>query len=264
MIAAIAKAAFVLNNKAYRKTAKKATHLILDNMRHNHNKLYHSYIDGKITAHGNLDDYVFFIWGLLNLYKSSFKTSYLKHALTFTESMINLFWDKEGAGFYFTPQNRKELPLRQKEIRDEAYPSGNSIALYVLSLLGRITGKTSYIEKAKKMSNSFASTINLAPASSTMFMSSIDLLRKPFYEIIIVGKPTTQKTQKMLTILREHYLPNKVVLLKKSKNDLSKIAEYTESMTQEHGEPTIYFCQNYSCEEPFTEPYKLKKLLKAE
>ncbi len=261
MIAAMTKVAFVLNHEGYKRIAEKATQFILDHMTYDGHKLFHSHIDGETTAQANLDDYAFFIWALLELYQCSFKSAYLHHAVSFTDVMLDLFWDDERGGLYFIPQDRRDVPIRQKEIHDGSSPSGNSVALLVLAALGRITGKTSYTEKADGMLTSFASSMNAHPTASSMFMSSVVFCREPIYEIVLVGSPTREETQQMLEVVRNRYLPNKVLLWKQRWDDLSGIAEFTNSMTQTHGDPTVYFCQNYTCQAPITDPNELRALL---
>ncbi|MHA2184008.1 MAG: thioredoxin domain-containing protein, partial [Promethearchaeota archaeon] len=128
MIAALAKGATVFQEKKYLEAAKKATEFILSKLQDS-NRLLHRYKDGTSEINGYLTDYAFFIWGLLELYETTFDIFYLETALELHDVQINAFWDEKIGGFYFTAGDSEELLTRQKEIYDGAIPSGNSIAM---------------------------------------------------------------------------------------------------------------------------------------
>jgi len=113
MIAAFAKAYSVLKIDEYLNVARKSADFILKNL-YKDGKLLHRFRDGEAKIDGYLDDYSFFIWGLLELYEASFETRYLKTAIDLTETMIQLFWDGENGGFYFTDSENKDVIFRQK------------------------------------------------------------------------------------------------------------------------------------------------------
>ena len=88
MIVALAKAASVLSEDAYVTAAKKAANFIISNMTTPEGRLYHRYRDGEPAIMGFLNDYSFFIWGLIELYEATFEASFLKRAIKLTEVMM--------------------------------------------------------------------------------------------------------------------------------------------------------------------------------
>ena len=48
------------------------------------------------------------IWGLIELYESSFDIFYLKTAVKLNELLIKYFWDEENSGFYFTDHDNHD------------------------------------------------------------------------------------------------------------------------------------------------------------
>lgn len=48
------------------------------------------------------------------------------------ERMLKDFWDEENGGFYYTAKDSEELIVRNKDIYDNATPSGNSVAADIL------------------------------------------------------------------------------------------------------------------------------------
>ena len=55
--------------------------------------------------------------------------------------MIDEFADPEQGGFYFTGTHHETLIARQKDIHDNATPSGNGMAATALLRLGALTGR---------------------------------------------------------------------------------------------------------------------------
>ena len=66
MIAALARGYQILSHNRYLTEAKKAVDFILMRMRDRNGRLLHRFRDGEAAIMANLDDYAFFIWGLLD------------------------------------------------------------------------------------------------------------------------------------------------------------------------------------------------------
>ncbi len=103
-----------------------------------------------------LDDYAFFIWGLIDLYEATFEARYLQAAITLNRDLLDHFWDETGeGGFFFSADDGEALLLRQKELYDGALPSGNSVALHNLLRLARMTANADFEKKAARIGKAF-------------------------------------------------------------------------------------------------------------
>jgi uncharacterized protein YyaL (SSP411 family) len=141
MITALAKAARSFDNTDYADAAEKAAAFILGHMRTPEGRLLHRYRDGEALLPAHVDDYAFFISGLIELYEAVFDSKYLEAALELNRDFIKHFWDEKRGGFYFTADDAEEILIRKKEVYDAALPSGNSMAMLNLLRLGRMTGR---------------------------------------------------------------------------------------------------------------------------
>jgi len=265
MIAALAKGAQVCNEPKYADAARRATDFVLTTMRRSDGRLLHRYRDGQAAVLANVDDYAFLIWGLLELYETTFDTGYLKTALDLNKELIKYFWDDQNGGFYFTADDAEELIVRQKEIYDGAIPSGNSVAMLNLLRLARITANTDYEEKATKIVKAFSQDVGASPSGYTQMMVALGFGIGPSYEIVIVGNPQARDTKDMLDALRKHFIPNKVVLLKPDNQkspDIIRLAEFTKDQSSIDGKATAYVCLDYACKMPTTDTEKMLELLK--
>lgn len=259
MIAALAKGSQVFGESEYALAAVRAVDFIFNKM-HSAEKLLHCYCSGKVTVDGHLDDYAFLIWGLLELYEATFEIKYLKFAIELNTILLKHFWDHKNGGFYFTADYDKDLIVRQKEIYDGAIPSGNSVAMLNLLKIGEITGDSNLKEKAEKIMSAFSANLKQAPIAHTQLLAAVDYLAGPSCEIILTGNLKSENSQSMLNIVRNEFLPNKIILFKEN-DELSKIADYTNSYKCVEGRTTVYICKNYNCNLPLTDTNEVKKLL---
>ncbi len=126
MIAALAVAGRVLDDPTYLSAAKQAADFIWNNLRDENGLLLKRFRDGDAGLPAHLDDYAFYVWGMLEIHQVDFDTQYLERALDLTQVMLDTFWDRESGGLYFTAVGQTDLIHRNREIYDGAIPSGNS------------------------------------------------------------------------------------------------------------------------------------------
>ena len=267
MIAALAKAGRVFNDEQYTDTAQNAAEFILNNMRNQNGELFHRYRNGEVGIKGYLDDYAFLIWGLLELYETTFDVKYLQTALELNEVVLKQFWDTKNFAFYFTSKDAEKLPVRKKEVYDGAIPSGNSVMMLNLIRLARMTGNVEFENKANLITRTFSSQIIRNPGVYAMLLSAFDFAVGPSYEVVIVGDPESALTKKMINTLNQKFLPNKVVLLldvNQKETEISGIAKFVEGFKSIDGRPTAFVCSNFQCELPTTDVAEMLRLLKVE
>jgi len=252
MIAAFAKAARVFDDENYTQIAIKAADFILSEMTGKDGKLLHRYREGEKSITANLDDYTFLIWGLLELYETTFNAKYLEKSLKLNEVTLKHFWDDKEGGFYFIPNYGEKLLIREKQIYDGATPSGNSAAVLNLLKLSRLTSNPDYEEKANMIVQFFAKQLYKTPYAYTQLLMGLDFALGPSFEVVIVGDLDEEDTNEMISALREDYIPNKVVLFKPEKNEeeITNIVEILKEYKTIDGKSTAYVCQEFVCKKP--------------
>jgi uncharacterized protein YyaL (SSP411 family) len=180
MIAGFASAGQALKERKYLETAARAAEFILKNMRGHDGRLLRSYglrpggaAEARLNAY--LDDYAYLAHGLLCLYDATHDARWLGEARTITDTMIQLFADKEAGGFYFTSSDHEKLFARTKDQYDGAQPSGNSVAARNLVRLWTRTGDAKYRALAEKTFKSFAIALKTNPTGSSAMASALAL-----------------------------------------------------------------------------------------
>ncbi len=164
MIDALAYGYQVLGKEQYLLAASKAAQFILDTLKKPDGELCHTYTAGVVKQDVYLDDYAFFVRGLLGLYQATGEQQWLDSAKRLTDAMIQLFWDDKNGGFYYTKADAEHLIVRTKKPYDSAIPSGNAVAIANLLAFG--TDYRSYAEETLQI---FAQSMSQSP-SSFMYM----------------------------------------------------------------------------------------------
>jgi uncharacterized protein YyaL (SSP411 family) len=251
MIAALAMGARVLQRPDYTEAACKAAAFVLSRMRDESGQLFHRFREGELAIEAQASDYAFLIYGLISLYRTTFDLTYAEEAVALQKQLTAEFWDADHGGFFSTPEDNHELPVRPKELYDGAIPSANSVSLFNLLSLSRLTGDPQWEETAQALVKAFSGTLQAQPAAFTFFLIGLDFALRPGEEIVITGEPAGADTQELLSALNLSFAPNKVALVKSDHNAerLSKFAGYTDGLQVVRGQTTAHMCKNGACKD---------------
>jgi uncharacterized protein len=259
MIAALAKANQILSNKKYLQSATKTADFILKEMKTPEGRLYHLYAKGERTVNGFLDDYAFLVYGLIELYETCFEEKYLQTSIELTKTMIDQFWDTSNGGFFFTTKSVDDSVPNLKQTYDGAIPSGNSIALYNLLRLARLSKDTIFEGYANKMLSVFSDEINGQPLGHTFMLAGLEFAIGTTFNVVLVGDLSDKSTVSLLATLRKEYLPNLTITLWTPEKTLTVPGIVYEKID---GKPTAYVCRDQTCMPPTNKIDKILDLLK--
>ncbi len=265
MIAALAKGYQALREETYAQAARKAADFMLQRMRNDHGRLRRRFRHGHVAYVGFLDDYAYLVWGLIELYEAVFEVGYLEEAIHLNQVMIELFWDEEKCGFYFSGRDNEALISRPRDLYDGAVPSGNSVAAFNLLRLSRMTGKADWEKKADQLLRVFSAPVAEYPMAYTQFLIAVDFMLGPSQEIVIAGDPGLEESREMIAFVQRSFLPNKVLLFRAEGDagrKLSALSPFVGGMRPLNKRPTVYLCENYTCQTPLTDLAALQATLK--
>jgi len=265
MIAAFFKGYRALGDAPYLRAAEKALTFILDHMLKKDGYLMRRYREGEAAHAGYLDDYAFLTWALVEGYESTFNPHYLKTAVALTHTMLDLFWDSEKGGLFFTGRENETLITRSRDAQDGALPSGNSVAALTLLQLGRLTGETAFEEKADKLMRAFSDPMDSYPSAHTQLLQALDFMIGPAQEVVISGSRDDDNTKAMLKVIHRNFLPHQVAHLvsnDEERDRLAELAPFVKEMAPVEGKATAYVCRRYACQAPVTDPREMEKALK--
>ena len=265
MIAALAIGARVLWEEKYTKAAEKAVDFITHKLRKEDGRLLARYRDGESAYLAYAEDYAYLIWGLIELYQTTYKAQYLALALDLNQDLLEYFWDKEKGGLFHYGHDAEQLITRPKEIYDGAIPSANSVAALNFIRLAGLTGDETLTNLTQQQMQAFGGAIKETPPGHSFFLMAAYLKETPATEVTIVGDPEKADTKEMLTILTRDFRPELLVTIKQSGTTGEKLAQLVPIIKDRNavdGKATAYVCQNYACKPPVTDPKELEALLK--
>ena len=261
MLGAFAEAGVVLNNNHYTEVANINAKYII-NIYKNHGMLLRDN-NSKNASRGFLEDYAYFIDGLLKLHESNLNKEILNNALEITEDMKNLFWDNSSNSLYDTSIYHEKLIKRPKDLYDNAVPSPNSVSAQILMKLSIITNNDEYKNISDQLIKSSINLMNKFPNASGNWLCNLSYLLSTVKEIVVVGDPYDEELVELKLQIHKTFIPNKIVV---GKNYSSTEENYSELLLLKNkislnNKPTIYICQNYQCKLPVNTIEELTKQL---
>ncbi|MDI6881599.1 MAG: thioredoxin domain-containing protein [Methanothermobacter sp.] len=255
MIAAFARGYRIIGDKRYLKASKDALGFIMEKLYKN-GRLMHRYRDGESAIWGNLDDYAFLIWGILELYDATFDEEYIKLALELSEELNRHFKDEENGGFFFTADYSDSLLIRKKEASDSATPSGNSVHALNLLRLGSILEDETLTKISEDIIKSFAAKIKRIPIAYTLLLVGAHWHQKGGSSLVIAAKTKSCIPNK----LKSTFIPYLTITLKLEDSDWS-FAPETLRNKKVLNECTYYLCKDKTCHPPTQDPETIIDIL---
>ena len=265
MISALARAAQVFDDPEYLKAGEKAASFMRNRLYDSkNNRLYRRWREGERKISGIADDYAFLTQGLLDLYEASFNVEWMDWAIQLTEAQLKLFYDANNGGFYMTaPGHDNNLLIRAKEDSDNVEPSASSVAASNLLRLAQFTDREDFRKPAEKTLTLFGAQMKQQPRSLPQMLVALDYALSKPQQIIIVGDPESSDTRRMLRLVHERFIPNKILMVVdegKGKEIFLRWLPFLKGMNRIEGKATAYVCINYACELP-TNDFKTLSLI---
>ena len=242
MISAFAKASAILEEPKYLEAANRAADFLAAELVVE-GRLQRRYREGA-AIEAMLDDYAFFVAGLLDLYEVGFDASRLTLAIHLQHRQSNLLEDMEGGGFYASAQADAAALMRVKDDYDGAEPGGNSVALSNLLRLARLTGDVVYENSARRLIAAYNARVSKVPQAVPQMMCAIELDHAPSREIVVAGDLTIAVREE----LWGKFDPFRVVL--KAGGETAVFRPEVAAMSSPPGRTAIYICENFVCREP--------------
>ncbi|MDE7218348.1 MAG: thioredoxin domain-containing protein [Oscillospiraceae bacterium] len=259
MIAALSKADRVLGEERYLKAAQSARLFLKTRLTRADGRLWLRWRDREPAIDGQLDDYAFYCWALLELYETNFSPSCLREAAGLADRMAALFWDETDGGFWRTASDGERLIVRQKESFDAGVPSGNAAAGLALAKLARLTGREQFRSLAERQLAWLAGAAGNYPAAHCFALLAMMEELYPSRELVCVS---ADRLPQWLAGAGEAY--RLTVLAKTPEN--SRALDNLSTRAAEYPLPAkgeqFYLCRAGACQAPVDSPEMLRGLLR--
>ena len=264
MISAFARAGFILDDAAYTQSAIQAADFLLKHMMVD-GRLYRSYKEGKARHKAYLDDYAFLTASLLDIYETTHDIQWFTKALELENVLAKHYEDPKEGGFFMTGDDHEALIAREKPNFDGALPSGNAVAIMNLLRIGAFTADNTYGERAEKALTSLSGVLASNPSALASLLMALDFhLDEPREIIIVTPYGEMQAAEPFLSILRAHFLPNRVIAVVTDgdgRETAASVMPIVRNRPPLDGKATAYVCAGNTCRLPATDPVEFARQL---
>ncbi|XP_014430101.2 spermatogenesis-associated protein 20 isoform X3 [Pelodiscus sinensis] len=216
-----------------------------------------------VPIQGFLEDYVFVIQALFDLYEASLNQSWLEWAVQLQRKQDELFWDSKGFAYFSSEAVDSSLLLRLKDDQDGVEPSANSVAVTNLLRAACYSGNMEWVEKAGQILAAFSERLLKIPVALPEMARATVAFHRSLKQVAICGAPEGEDTKDLLRCIHSVFAPNKVLMLADgdSSGFLYHHLPFLSSLERKDGKATAYLCENFACSLPVTSSQELRSLL---
>ncbi|MBC7660252.1 MAG: thioredoxin domain-containing protein [Chitinophagaceae bacterium] len=196
MIGALAKASRVFGAEKFGIAAEKALKFILEKHIEG-DKLLRTSRGGFAKQPAFLEDYANLIFAHIELYQSTLNPQYLVGAIGWQNQQDAYFLDRKAEGYFDSEGSDIRIPLRSKELMDDATPGGNAMSAWNLARLFKLTGKLLWRTRCNALLERSAELMQKYPAAFPMM--NLALMEMHGKSLVIAGDFDAAKLNDTLT-----------------------------------------------------------------
>jgi uncharacterized protein YyaL (SSP411 family) len=264
MISGFARGYSVSGDTKYLQAAKNAVNFIENKLASNDGRLKRTFKDGQSKLNAYLEDYAFYVGGLLDLFAANSKQEYLDKSIKYTDFMLQHFWDDKEGNLFFTSDDHEQLISRTKNFYDLAMPSGNSMAASNLLRLYHYTQNNSYLDRAVRIMKAGSQSAAENPFGFGQMLNSIYLYVNEPVEIAVFSSDDNSNTNNssLVAWLNRQFLPGSIMAIVHP-SELAKLQYYPffKGREAEGGRETAFVCKDFTCSLPIRSIEELERQL---
>jgi uncharacterized protein len=196
---------------------------------------------------------------VLELQQVRFRPEELAFARELLDVTLAHFEDTENGGFFFTSDDHEALIHRAKAFNDDAIPSGNGVAAFVLQRMGHLLGENRYLVAAERTLRAAWPMLEKFPTGHCSLLEGLDELLNPPEIVILRGERA--EIRKWQNELAKVYAPHRLVIaVPADAKDLpAALADKTAS-----GAAVAYVCKGSVCSAPISDFSELAEQLRSD
>ena len=266
MIGALAMAYRAFGDPAYLDAASTSARFVSERLSAGAGGLLRRFKDNDSAIPGFLEDYAFFVHGLIELYEAGFDVGHLEQAHRLSRIMLERFEDLKGGGLFTTPRDGERLIADLKEVYDGAGPSPSSVAAENLLRLFGLTGDVDFSRAADRIFSSSYGQVSAHPEAATRFLAALERSLCPTREIVIVGERESESAATMVKTVHRLFHPTASLLFvpagdKAERRRIETVSPFVAGMEMRGAQAAVYICDGHACREPLTDPDSVREAL---
>ncbi|NCG18372.1 MAG: DUF255 domain-containing protein, partial [Rhodobacterales bacterium] len=211
-------------------------------------RLMRTFKDGRAHVLAYADDHAHLISACLDVYEATFDQLWLARANKVADALVELFWDGEAGGLFYTGSDADALVTRSKNVSGGAEPSANGAAALAFVRLSKLCGRKDLAKRAEVILKGYQMTLERVPRALGVEALAGHWLGNGGIELGVVGDPEQPATASLITEYRRRYTPFGVVAARR-KNDTYHLLPWMRGKDAKKG-PTAYLCEGRACRAP--------------
>ena len=256
-LSAFAKGGALLGEERYLSLAADLAHFLLHTATVD-GRLMRTVTDGTARIPAFVEDYAAVASGLVDLHQATLDPEWLAQALSVTERMLDLFWDADGGGLFFTGHDTDSLVVRSKRLVGGSEPSGNGLAAWLLARLGALCDRADFTEKAQVLVTGMSALTKRAPRAMGAGALADGWLRGTSQELGLVGP----RDAKQAFVNAANAQPSIFRVMAHHDGEVDPNVPWMANQTTEGDQVTAYLCQDHACSAPVRSVDELVNQLK--
>ncbi|MFZ5691363.1 MAG: thioredoxin domain-containing protein [Pseudomonadota bacterium] len=215
-----------------------------------HDRLGHSWRDGRLLYPGLASDFAFMIRAALSLHEATGDRTYLEQALTWQTALDRHYANPQTGTYFLTADDAEGLVVRPASTSDDATPNPNGVAAQNLIRLAAFTGDLAFRDKADRLIEGV-----LAAGGDNLFMhvalmNAIDM-RLNLAEIVVTGEGEAADALTKAALALPYV--NRAVVRAPSAEALPPSHPAQNKLKAASG-PAVFICIGETCSLPVTNP----------
>ncbi len=195
-------------------------------------------------------DYAALIDAYTRLGEATGERRWHEAALTTAESMLHLFWDRDGGGGVRTVgRDAERLLVDRKDLFDSPVPSANGNAAFALRRVAAIWDRPDLVDHGEQILRLVGGAMASQPLAHSRLLAAFDLVAGGMSEIVVAGARPD-----LLAEVRRRYLPSSVLVHGE---------RFDGPIWADRDDGRAYVCRNYACGLPAEDPSALAAQLDA-
>jgi uncharacterized protein len=255
MIAALANAGAALDQPAWLDAAKRAfafieLHMTRDD-RLGHDRLGHSWRDGKLLYPGLASDHAAMIKAALALHEATGAPEYLARAARWQRALDSHYTNESNGGYYLTADDAEGLIVRPESTIDEATPNPNGVAAQNLIRLAALTGDDHWRRRTDALFGGLLPGAAQSLYLHTSLANALDL-RMRAVDVVAVGPRADEFAAHALALP----FTERIVMRAARPDDLPP-GHPGRNVSLPEGQTVALVCAGQRCSLPITDPEQL-------
>ena len=253
MIAALARAALLLQRPQWLAPAETAYRFITESMQRD-GRFGHSWRDGRLLFPGMASDYTAMVRAALALHEASGGDAYRQDAQAWTE-LVERHYLTDAGILAMSDSEADDIILRPKPTHDDAVPNANGMHAENLLRLAALTGEPADQLKADRFLDGLLAHAARAPLAHGSVLNALDF-RLSGAAIAVVGTEAGE----LLSAARAVPYPNRTVADLSGNNPVHHPG-VSASASAGDGRAAAFICSGGTCSMPITDPRQLDEAL---